>query len=308
MSNYQNSANDWESAVATLSWQVECGVSETITDTPIDRYKLSNQPPDIFAQIKENAAKDSAVSGNKEPKTNHSAKVISHKTADTGKNTAHKIASLTDTGPTDIISPIQIATQMASQCQSLDDLRQAVLSYEHCEIKKGARHSVFSDGNPKARILILGEAPGHDEDIEGRPFVGRAGQLLDKMFAAIGLSRLSDRAQTALYITNVMPWRPPGNREPTPEEIAMMQPFLHRHILLANPEIIVVMGNTPLFALTGQKGILRQRGKWQEALGKPLMAMTHPAYLLRSPLAKREAWDDLLQIKQQLQKTSCSIT
>jgi DNA polymerase len=150
-------------------------------------------------------------------------------------------------------------------------------------------------------VLILGEAPGSDEDREGRPFVGRAGQLLDRMFAAIGLSRDAADPALALYITNVMPWRPPANRDPEPAEIAMMRPFVERHIALANPEVIVVMGNTPLSALTGTKGILRARGNWTVALGKPVLPMTHPAYLLRNPAAKREAWADLLSLKARLQ-------
>jgi DNA polymerase len=120
------------------------------------------------------------------------------------------------------------------------------------------------------------------------------------MFAAIGLSRTSPDAEASLYITNVMPWRPPGNRDPEPAEIAMMQPFVERHIALVDPEVIVVMGNTPLFALTGGKGILRARGTWTTALGKPLLPMTHPAYLLRNPAAKREAWADLLSLQARL--------
>jgi DNA polymerase len=149
-------------------------------------------------------------------------------------------------------------------------------------------------------VLILGEAPGRDEDLQGKPFVGAAGQLLDRMFAAIGLSRSSDDPASALYITNVMPWRPPANRDPTPEEIAMMRPFVERHIALAKPQVVVVMGNTPCAALLGTKGILRLRGQWTEALGLPVMPMTHPAYLLRNPAAKREAWADLLDIQAKL--------
>ena len=149
-------------------------------------------------------------------------------------------------------------------------------------------------------MLILGEAPGAEEDREGRPFVGRAGQLLDRMFAAIGLSRTSPDSEAAFYITNVMPWRPPGNRDPDPAEIAMMMPFVERHIALVDPQVIVAVGNTSLFALTGSKGILRARGNWTQALGKPLLPMTHPAYLLRNPAAKREAWADLLSLQQRL--------
>jgi DNA polymerase len=134
--------------------------------------------------------------------------------------------------------------------------------------------------------------------------VGRAGQLLDRMFAAIGLMRGATDPALALYITNVMVWRPPQNRDPTPDEVAMLLPFLQRHIALADPEVIVVMGNTPLSALLGQKGITRLRGQWAEALGKPVLPMVHPAYLLRNPAAKREAWADLLSLKAHLRMKS----
>jgi DNA polymerase len=196
--------------------------------------------------------------------------------------------------------PVSIARLSAGQAQSLPELKAALSAFDLCDLKKGARNTVFADGNPKARVLVLGEAPGADEDREGRPFVGRAGQLLDLMFAAIGLERGSPDPATALYITNVMPWRPPGNRDPEPGEIAMMQPFVERHIAMVGPEVIVVMGNTPLYALTGGKGILRARGIWGEALGRPLLPMTHPAYLLRNPAAKRESWADLLSLQARL--------
>jgi DNA polymerase len=196
--------------------------------------------------------------------------------------------------------PVEAARDGAGRAGSLQELRAALAAYDHCELKRGARNTVFADGNPAARVLVLGEAPGAEEDREGRPFVGRAGQLLDRMFEAIGLSRTSPDAQSALYITNVMPWRPPANRDPEPAEIAMMLPFVERHIALADPEVIVVMGNTPLFALTGAKGILRARGTWTQALGKPVLPMTHPAYLLRNPAAKREAWADLLTLQARL--------
>ena len=202
--------------------------------------------------------------------------------------------------PLAVADPVDLARAAANAARSLEDLRAAIVGFDHCDLKKGARNTVFADGNPAARVLILGEAPGADEDREGRPFVGRAGQLLDKMFAAIGLSRTSPDAATALYITNVLPWRPPGNRDPEPVEIAMMLPFVERHIALVDPAVIVVVGNTPLFALTGTKGILRARGNWTMALGKPVLPMTHPAYLLRNPAAKREAWADLLSLKARL--------
>ena len=202
--------------------------------------------------------------------------------------------------PVAAADPVETAKAVAARARTLEELRDAVGAFDLCDLKKGARNTVFADGNPAARVLILGEAPGAEEDREGRPFVGRAGQLLDRMFAAIGLSRTSPEAQSALYITNVMPWRPPANRDPDPAEIAMMRPFVERHIALVDPQVIVVMGNTPLFALTGAKGILRARGTWTEALGKPMLPMTHPAYLLRTPSAKREAWADLLSLQARL--------
>ena len=253
-------AEDWHAALAALAWQVEAGADETILDTPINRYELAAEARKLQA-----ARTPTAVAA-----------------APAGAD------------------PVALARAAADAAPSLPALREAIAAFEHCELKKGARSTVFADGNPKARVLILGEAPGADEDREGRPFVGRAGQMLDRMFAAIGLSRTSPDTETALYITNVLPWRPPGNRDPEPAEIAMLLPFLERHIALAKPDVIVAMGNTPLFALTGAKGILRARGSWSQALGKPVLPMTHPAYLLRTPAAKREAWADLLSLQARL--------
>ena len=200
------------------------------------------------------------------------------------------------------VDPVRAAETAATAADSLEALAGAQRAFDLCELKKGARNFVFADGNPQARVMIIGEAPGRDEDIEGLPFVGRAGQLLDRMFAAIGLARSAAHAKEALYITNVLPWRPPSNRDPEPAEIAMMLPFLQRHVELAGPDLIVLMGNTPCAAALGRKGILRLRGHWAEAFGKPAMPMTHPAYLLRNPVAKREAWADLLAVKARLKE------
>lgn len=199
--------------------------------------------------------------------------------------------------------PVAVAAVLARGATSLEALAAVQSAYAHCDLKQGARNFVFADGNPEARVLILGEAPGRDEDMEGRPFVGRAGQLLDRMFAAIGLARTAHHPAEALYITNVMPWRPPQNRDPEPAEIAMMLPFVTRHVELVNPDVIVLMGNTSCAAALGKRGILRLRGQWTEAFGKPAMPMTHPAYLLRNPAAKREAWADLLEVRARLRET-----
>ena len=195
---------------------------------------------------------------------------------------------------------VAVARNLATRAGTLAELRSALEGFDLCELKRGAKTTVFAGGNPAARVLILGEAPGREEDAEGLPFVGRAGQLLDRMFAAIGLSRGSPDPATALYITNVMPWRPPQNRDPEPGEIAMMRPFVERHIALVGPDVIVAMGNVPCLCLLGTKGILRLRGIWATALGKPVLPMVHPAYLLRTPSAKREAWADLLALKGRL--------
>lgn len=255
-------ADDWHAALAALAWQVEAGADETILDAPVNRYDLAAEAPKPLAQKAPPAA----------------------------------VPQVTTTAA----DPVAAARAAAGRSTTLEDLSAAMASFDLCDLKKGARNTVFADGNPKARVLILGEAPGAEEDREGRPFVGRAGQLLDQMFAAIGLSRTSPDARSAVYITNVLPWRPPGNRDPEPAEIAMMLPFVERHIALVDPQVIVVVGNTSLFALTGGKGILRARGTWSQALGKPLLPMAHPAYLLRNPSAKREAWADLLSLQARL--------
>jgi DNA polymerase len=196
------------------------------------------------------------------------------------------------------VDAVEEARHLAAAASDLGTLRSAMESFERCDLKRGARQLVFSDGIAGAPVMIVGEAPGREEDLQGKPFVGRAGQLLDRMLAAIGLGRAE--ADNPVYITNVLPWRPPQNRDPSPEEIAMMRPFLDRHIALAEPKLLVIMGNISAQALLGKRGITRLRGNWIEAQGLPAMPMFHPAYLLRNPAAKREAWADLLEIKARL--------
>ncbi|MXY33836.1 MAG: uracil-DNA glycosylase [Boseongicola sp. SB0664_bin_43] len=195
---------------------------------------------------------------------------------------------------------VTVARTAATAAGDLATLRAAMEAYDLCDLKRGAKQLVFSDGNANARVMIVGEAPGRDEDIEGRPFVGRAGKLLDLMFSHIGLFRTESDSESALYIANVLPWRPPQNRDPRPEEMNMMLPFLERHVELADPDLIVAMGNHACLALLGQRGITRLRGKWRTALGRPALPMFHPAYLLRTPEAKRETWADLLSLKERL--------
>ena len=192
-----------------------------------------------------------------------------------------------------------VAPTASTGAPDLAALRAEMAAFEGCELKKGARNLVFADGNPKARVMVIGEAPGREEDQRGLPFVGPAGQMLDAMFAAIGFSRMGENAK-AIYITNVLPWRPPQNRDPAPAEIAMMLPFLERHVALVAPRVIVAMGNISCKALLGQTGITRLRGTFATAWGRPVLPMFHPAYLLRNPIAKREAWADLLTLQARL--------
>lgn len=193
----------------------------------------------------------------------------------------------------------------AAGCTSLADIAAALETFDACPLKKTATRLCFADGNPQARVMLVGEAPGRDEDIQGRPFVGRSGQLLDRMLAAVGLSRTAQDRESAVFITNVIFWRPPGNRTPTEAETQMCLPFLLRAIELQKPDVIVCLGATPAHRLTGRSdGILKMRGKWVTAnvSGRniPLLPTLHPAYLLRQPAQKRLAWRDLLSLRQVL--------
>jgi DNA polymerase len=190
------------------------------------------------------------------------------------------------------------AAALARGTRTLAELRAAMARFEGCALKKGAKNLVFSDGNPAARVMIVGEAPGREEDMAGLPFVGRSGQFLDRMLAAIGLSRAAADPEAAVYITNVLPWRPPQNRDPSTDEVAAMVPFLHRHIELKAPEVLVTMGNAATKTLLETTtGIMRLRGQWAEWRGIPLLPMLHPAALLRTPSLKRQAWADLLALR-----------
>ncbi len=258
---------DWHLARALLEWQVELGATEAIGDAPIDR--LAAPPPVAAAQ----------------PAT-------------------RPAPAATTPVATPATDPVSVAEAMAAAAADLPALHEALAAFPHCDLRKGARNTVFADGNPAARVMLIGEGPGREEDMRGLPFVGAAGQLLDRMFAAIGLSRTSPDAQSALYIANAVPWRPPGNREPTADEVAVLRPFLLRHVALADPALIVLMGNTACHAVLGRRGIMRLRGQWTEALGRPCLPTLHPANLLRSPENKREVWADLLSLKTRLRELS----
>jgi DNA polymerase len=198
--------------------------------------------------------------------------------------------------------PVAIDTHaLAAAASSLEALRATMDQFDGCALKKGARNFVFSDGNPAAHLMIIGEAPGAEEDRQGRPFVGKSGQLLDRMLGAIGLDRHAENPERAAYITNVIPWRPPGNRDPSADEVAMMRPFLIRHIQLARPKVLLLLGNPSMkTVLQIKEGITRMRGNWAEVEGVPTMPSFHPAALLRDPQKKRFSWQDLQSIRRKL--------
>jgi uracil-DNA glycosylase len=193
------------------------------------------------------------------------------------------------------------ARERAAAANTLAELEAALRAFDGCPLKTTAMNTVFADGNPEAKIMLIGEAPGEDEDRQGKPFVGASGKLLDRMLSCIGLDRNS------VYISNILPWRPPGNRSPSQTEIAACLPFLERHIELIGPRVVVPLGGTSAKTLLHRtEGITRLRGRWFETatpgLNRPVavLPMLHPAYLLRNPVSKREAWKDLLTLRQRL--------
>ncbi len=272
---------DRDSIRDALIWQAEAGIDETIGEEPVDRFAASKA---VVAQAAPAAPAVGAPS----------------------RGSAARVAIEPVPGMAASEHAVQTASHLAAGANSLEELRAAVEAFEECALKKTATTTVFADGNPKARIMFVGEAPGADEDRQGKPFVGVSGQLLDRMLAAIGLDR-DGPAPRSFYITNIVFWRPPGNRNPTTNEIAACLPFLERHIELVQPAVLVALGGPAAKTLLGRaEGITRLRGQWHPyaspRLAAPIdtMALFHPAYLLRSPAHKREAWIDLLAIRDRL--------
>jgi len=275
--------NTLKNARDALVWQLEAGVDECIGEEPVDRFQ---EPAHAAAQTPAPAA--SALSDSP-PAAPVGRRHMSERSLDAASPAAEPSRG------------VQSAWDVASQCRSVAELEAAVQAFDGCPLKKTAANTVFADGNPEARVMFIGEAPGADEDRQGKPFVGISGQLFDKMAASIGLDR------TSLYITNIVFWRPPGNRNPTTNEIAVCLPFVERHIELVDPNILVPLGGPAAKTLLGvQQGITRLRGKWHSYQttnrAAPIDALPffHPAYLLRSPAHKRESWQDLLAIRSKL--------
>ena len=302
-------------ALAVLAFHVKAGASDAVGETAIDRFALGDTPPPRLARPA--AAGRTAAAPGRADGAGRAPSAGSRPSADAGHPRPPATAQpavpaghvgaptggfdLDGTGAIDAggAAAIAAARERAASAASLADLRALLEAFDDCPLKLTAQNLVFADGNPEADLMLVGEAPGREEDAKGLPFVGRSGQLLDKMLAAIG------RDRTSAYITNVIPWRPPGNRTPGTVEVETCRPFAVRHIELVRPKVLVCLGGASAKLLLGATdGIKRLRGRWvdYDAGGVPIAATAtlHPAYLLRTPIDKRLAWRDLLAIKQRL--------
>jgi DNA polymerase len=273
------SAPPREDLAALLKWYADHGVDETIGEEAIDRFALP--PPAAVPTIAPTrvAAAPTPIRTPVPPPATRA--------------------------PVPLESPqlAEDARELARRCTTIAELEAAVRAFEGCALKRTAKNTVFADGVPGAPVMVVGEAPGADEDRLGKPFVGVSGQLMDRMFDAIGMNRARD-----LYITNILFWRPPGNRTPTLAEQAVCVAFTRRHIELAKPKVLILAGGTAAKAmLETTEGIMRLRGKWttlklDDGTDVPTMPTFHPAYLLRTPASKRQSWLDLLAIDKKLEE------
>ena len=261
-----------------LRFYADAGVDDALTESPVDRFA-------------ETAAQAAARA---EPK----ARTAERKSPAAAAPAAPAPIQATLAIPDE--QQAALARTLAAEADTLESLQAALSRFEGCNLRATAKNLVFADGNPEADLMLIGEAPGRDEDLEGLPFVGRSGQLLDRMLAAIGLDR------TTTYIANVIPWRPPGNRTPTPLETEICRPFIERQIELARPKLIMTLGGASAKVILGAtEGILRLRGTWKVHTTRagfeiPAMPTLHPAYLLRNPAHKKLAWRDFLELKMKL--------
>lgn len=294
---------------AILQWHLDAGVDEAIADAPQDRFA-------------EHAAAEAAKAAAKIMATGQAPGL-----ADASSYAPPLTAGGTSTrGPAPGRAPITKpqspavvsdqaamagAVELAGKAKTLDELRAALEQFDGCALKTTATNMCFTDGNPNAHVLLVGEAPGAEEDRQGLPFVGPSGKLLDAMLASIGLDRRGEEPARAALISNTVFWRPPGNRTPTPQETAICLPFIERLIEILAPRALVCVGGPSAKSLLAEtQGITRLRGKWFDyatskmAAPIPAMALYHPAYLLRSPAMKRDAWKDLLMLKAKLAEST----
>lgn len=288
--------HDLRQIEALLDFYTGAGVDCFLGDRPVDWFDLTAEQAAQRLDTQAHAAPSMRV-----PQGRPSGAVVSgpHHPAAAPPPTAPALGQAPGAMQPAVLPDREIisaARDLAASAATLDELRRCLEVFDGCNLKLTAKKLVFADGNPDAKLMFVGEAPGRDEDLQGKPFVGRSGQLLDRMLAAIGLDR------TAVYIANVVPWRPPGNRTPTPQETEICKPFIRRQVELVNPDVLVFLGAASAKTLLGvQDGIRKMRGRWMAypGQGKEIAAIAtyHPAYLLRSPLEKRLSWRDFLSIR-----------
>ncbi|MDB3879866.1 uracil-DNA glycosylase [Alphaproteobacteria bacterium] len=279
--------DDRNELIAMLAWQLDIGIDEALLDHPqVDAAPLRLDQLSAVAGSVGDKGVSQIVKGGAALQPSEALKMANPVLANSGA-----------VPPEDNINTVSAAL---AGITSLADLQSALAKLDDCPLKHTASNLCFADGNPGARLMIIGEAPGRDEDRMGVPFVGADGQLLDKMIASIGLDRAS------VYLTNLLPWRPPGNRNPTDEETAMLLPWLLRHVQLARPEFVLLLGGAAAKLVLGShNGIMKLRGRWRDVdfgdgVLRPALASLHPAYLLRSPAQKRLAFEDLLLLAKRL--------
>ena len=261
--------------LAALEWQLAMGVDECITDQPVNRYEL------VEAAKADRARQAAETVAAARPAAPQAAEAPQPARPAVGQG-----------APLGAAVAAEEARKLAAGCDTLAALRQAVEAFEGCALKATASNTVFGDGFEAADVMFVGEAPGEDEDRQGKPFVGVSGQMLDRMVGFIGLTRES------FYITNTLYWRPPGNRTPTDAEVATCLPFLQRHIELVDPKILVLVGGrSAKTLLETPTGITKLRGRWTDYRGIPCLPMLHPAYLLRNAAQKRLAWKDAIALR-----------
>jgi DNA polymerase len=279
--------DDRNELIAMLAWQLDMGIDEALLDHhQVDAAPLRlDQLLAVAVPDGDKGVSQTAMDGTA-PQPSEVIKMANSALANSG-----------DVPPEDNINT---DSAMLAGITSLTDLQSALAKLDDCPLKHTASNLCFADGNPGAPLMIIGEAPGRDEDRMGVPFVGADGQLLDKMIASISLDRAS------VYLTNLLPWRPPGNRTPTDEETAMLLPWLFRHVQLAKPEFVLLLGGAVAKLVLGSNdGIMKLRGRWRDVdfgdgVPRPVLASLHPAYLLRSPAQKRLAFEDLLLLAKRL--------
>jgi len=293
---------DMRTLAALLDWYREMGVDTAVANAPLNWLEHGEVPPGAGFRLPEQASPSRAPQTSALRPSEPREPVRAAPTRMAPRSAAPEPRLEPRPGftaaPPDAAE--LAARTIAKDAKTLDDLEAALRGFDGCGLKATAKNLCFYRGAPRARLMIIGEAPGREEDLEGRPFVGRAGQLLDKMLAAIGLK------EADVHITNVVYWRPPGNRTPTPQESQVCRPFLDRQVELVEPDIVLLLGGAAAKqVLDTTDGIMRIRGKWREIQsgGRAVktMATLHPAYLLRTPAAKRQAWRDLLAVQAALE-------